>query len=98
MVKNRKLAKAINDVGWGQFVTLLTYKATWYGKNILKVNRFFASSKICSHCHHKLDNLPLSVRNWTCHVDKMGKYEHDSSRIHNRGLMASQNRVDDAQK
>lgn len=66
MVKNRKLAKAINDVGWGQFVSLLTYKANWYGKNILKVNRFFASSKICSHCHHKLDSLPLSVRNWTC--------------------------------
>lgn len=66
MVKNRKLAKAIHDVGWGQFVTLLTYKAIWYGKNILKVNRFFASSKICSHCHHKLDNLPLSVRSWTC--------------------------------
>lgn len=66
MVKNRKLAKAINDVGWGQFVTLLTYKANWYGKNILKVNRFFASSKICSHCHYKLDNLPLSVRSWTC--------------------------------
>ena len=66
MVKNRKLAKVIHDVGWGQFVTLLTYKANWYGKNILKVNRFFASSKICSHCHHKRDNLPLSVRNWTC--------------------------------
>lgn len=66
MVKNRKLAKAINDVGWGQFVTLLIYKANWYGKNILKVNRFFASSKICCHCHHKLDKLPLSVRNWTC--------------------------------
>ena len=66
MVKNRKLAKAINDVGWGQFVTLLTYKAKWYGKNVLKVNRFFASSKICSHCHHKLDSLPLSVRHWTC--------------------------------
>ena len=66
MVKNRKLAKAINDVGWGQFVTLLTYKANWYGKNILKVSRFFASSKSCSHCHHKLDALPLSVRHWTC--------------------------------
>lgn len=66
MVKNRKLAKAINDVGLGQFVTLLTYKANWYGKNILKVNRFFASSKICSHCHYKLDSLPLSVRNWAC--------------------------------
>ncbi|SJM69351.1 RNA-guided endonuclease TnpB family protein [Psychrobacter piechaudii] len=66
MVKNRKLAKAINDAGWGQFVTLLTYKANWYGKNVLKVNRFFASSKICSHCHHKLDSLPLSVRHWVC--------------------------------
>ena len=66
MVKNRKLAKAINDVGWGQFVTLLTYKAKWYGKNVLKVNRFFASSKTCSHCHHKLESLPLSVRHWTC--------------------------------
>ena len=66
MVKNRKLAKAINDVGLGQFVALLTYKANWYGKNILKVNRFFASSKICSHCYHKLDSLPLSVRNWAC--------------------------------
>lgn len=40
MVKNRKLAKAIHDVGWGQFVNLLTYKANWYDKNILKVNRF----------------------------------------------------------
>ena len=66
MVKNRKLAKAINDVGWGHFVTLLTYKASWYGKNILKVNRFFASSKTCSHCHHKLESLPLSGRHWAC--------------------------------
>ena len=66
MVKNRKLAKSISDVAWGQFIDLLTYKASWYGKNILKVNRFFASSKICSHCHHKLDRLPLSVRSWTC--------------------------------
>nr|WP_241497601.1 transposase [Moraxella catarrhalis] len=47
-------------MGLGQFVTLLTYKANWYGKNILKANRFFASSKICSHCHYKLDSLPLS--------------------------------------
>lgn len=66
MVKNRKLAKSISDVAWGQFITLLTYKASWYGKNILKANRFFASSKTCSHCSHKLDKLPLSVRNWTC--------------------------------
>lgn len=68
MIKNRKLAKAINDAGWGQFVTILTYKANWYGKNILKVNRFFASSKICSHCNHKLDKLPLSTRKWVCPI------------------------------
>ncbi|ELA09059.1 IS605 family transposase [Moraxella macacae 0408225] len=66
MVKNRKLAKAINDVAWGQFVNILTYKANWYGKNIIKVNRFFASSKLCSHCNHKLDNLELKIRNWIC--------------------------------
>lgn len=66
MVKNQKLAKSINDSAWGQFITFLTYKATWYGKNILKVNRFFASSKTCSHCNHKLDSLPLSVREWIC--------------------------------
>lgn len=50
MVKNRKLAKSISDVSWGQLITLLTYKTSWYGKNILKVGRFFASSKICSPC------------------------------------------------
>ncbi|GLR64141.1 RNA-guided endonuclease TnpB family protein [Marinospirillum insulare] len=82
MVKNRKLAKSISDVGWGQFVTLLTYKASWYGKNILKVNRFFASSKVCSHCQHKLDKLPLSERDWTC----LRCYTH-----HDRDLNASIN-------
>lgn len=66
MVKNRKLAKAISDVAWGQFINILTYKARWYGKNIIKVDRFFASSKTCSHCHHKEHVLPLSVRHWTC--------------------------------
>lgn len=82
MVKNRKLAKAINDVGWMQFVTLLTYKAKWYGKNVLKVNRFFASSKICSHCHHKLDSLPLQVRKWTC---------PSCQKEHDRDINASKN-------
>lgn len=66
MVKNRKLARAISDAAWSQFLTILTYKAQWYGKNVLKVDRFFASSKTCSHCQHKADKLPLSVRLWTC--------------------------------
>ncbi|NLY64660.1 MAG: IS200/IS605 family element transposase accessory protein TnpB [Alcaligenaceae bacterium] len=66
LVKNRKLARSISDAAWGQLITLLTYKSKWYGKNILTVDRFFASSKTCSHCHHHVKTLPLSVRSWRC--------------------------------
>ena len=66
MVRNRKLAKSISDVAWGQFLTLLEYKAEWYGKNILKIGRFIPSSKTCSCCGYKMDKLPLSIRSWEC--------------------------------
>ena len=66
MVKNKKLARAINDVGWGQFIRLLTYKALWWGKNVIKVDRFYPSSKTCACCGSKIDKLPLSVRSWQC--------------------------------
>ncbi|MDH1469744.1 RNA-guided endonuclease TnpB family protein [Shewanella sp. GD03713] len=66
MVKNSKLAKSISDVAWGQFLTLLEYKAQWYGKNILKIGRFMPSSKTCSNCGYKMEKLPLSVRSWEC--------------------------------
>ena len=66
MVKNKKLARAINDVGWGQFIRLLTYKALWWGKNVIKVDRFYPSSKTCASCGSKIDKLPLSVRSWQC--------------------------------
>ena len=66
MVKNRNLAKSISDVAWGQFLTLLEYKAQWYGKNILKIGRFMPSSKTCSCCGYKVEKLPLSVRSWNC--------------------------------
>lgn len=66
MLKNRKLSKAISDVAWGKLVTLLTYKATWAGKNILTIGRFEPSSKLCSCCGHKVDKLPLHIREWTC--------------------------------
>lgn len=82
MVKNRKLSKAISDAGWGQFITLLTYKAAWYGKNILTVNRFFASSKICSHCQHKVAKLPLNIREWRC---------ENCQTTHDRDINASHN-------
>ena len=66
MLKNRKLAKSISDAAWSTFVTMLDYKCNWYGKVLVKINRFFPSSKTCSNCGHKEDKMPLSVRKWTC--------------------------------
>lgn len=66
MVKNHNLAQAINDVSWSEFIHQLEYKGKWYGKNIIKIDRWFASSKICSNCGNKLDQLDLSIRKWTC--------------------------------
>lgn len=66
MVKNSKLAKSISDVAWGQFLTLLQYKAEWYGKNVLKIGRFVPSSKTCSCCGYRMEKLPLSVRLFEC--------------------------------
>ena len=68
MVKNRKLAKAISDSSWSAFTTMLAYKAEWYGKELVKIDRWFPSSKTCSNCDHLLTKaqLPLSVRTWNC--------------------------------
>lgn len=68
MVKNRKLAKAISDSSWSSFTTMLSYKAEWYGKQLVKIDRWFPSSKTCSGCAHVLtkNGLPLSVRSWQC--------------------------------
>jgi putative transposase len=66
MVKNRKLSRAISDVGWGAFVRMLEYKADWYGREVVKIDRWFPSSKTCSSCHHVVPSLPLSVREWQC--------------------------------
>jgi len=66
MVKNHCLAKAISDAAWSSFVTKLTYKAQWYGKEVIKIDRFFPSSKTCSDCGHINQGLTLDVRNWTC--------------------------------
>ncbi len=68
MVKNRKLAKAISDSSWSTFTTMLAYKADWYGKTLIKVDRWYPSSKTCSGCGHLLTKaeLPLQVRSWNC--------------------------------
>ena len=66
MVKNHHLAKAIQDVGWAEFVRQLEYKAQWYGRTLVKIDKFYPSSKRCNACGHLLDSLPLDVRVWTC--------------------------------
>jgi len=66
MVKNHNLAQSINDVSWSTFVTMLEYKADWYGKNILRIGRFAPSSKTCSCCGHINKELTLKDREWTC--------------------------------
>jgi putative transposase len=66
MVKNHNLAQAINDVSWSTFVTMLEYKADWYGKNILRIGRFAPSSKTCSCCGYINKELTLKDREWTC--------------------------------
>ena len=82
MVRNHKLAKAISDVGWGMFVVLktlagqkltppsfrnfLSYKLEREGQVLVEIDRWFPSSKTCSECLYQIDELPLSVREWTC--------------------------------
>jgi putative transposase len=82
MVKNHSLAKAINDVGWSEFVSQLEYKAAWYGRNLVKIDKRYPSSKRCFDCGHLLDSLTLDVRVWTC---------PECGVVHDRDLNAAQN-------
>jgi putative transposase len=66
MMKHPTLSRAIADVGWGEFVRQLEYKAEWYGRTMIKIDRFYPSSKRCSCCAHVLDSLDLAVREWEC--------------------------------
>jgi putative transposase len=66
MVKNHCLAKAISDVGWGEFVRQLAYKSEWYGRTLTKIDRWYPSSKTCHECKHMVEDLPLDVREWVC--------------------------------
>ncbi|MGB3615774.1 MAG: RNA-guided endonuclease TnpB family protein [Elainellaceae cyanobacterium] len=66
MVKNHNLAKAISDVGWGRFCTMLKYKAGFEGKAYLEIGRFFPSSHLCSNTLLRLEKMDLSVRSFVC--------------------------------
>lgn len=82
MVRNRSLAKSVSDSGWGEFRSMLAYKAEWYGKTFVVVDRFYPSSKTCSTCGHLLKDLSLGTRGWTC---------PDCRTLHDRDVNAAKN-------
>ena len=85
---NHKLSKSILDCGWGQFCTMLKYKAEWEGKVYVEVDRFFPSSKTCNVCLNRVESLPLEVRHWTCPSchSKLDRDENAAKNIRDEGL------------
>lgn len=84
LMKNHRLAYAISDVSWSEFVSMLEYKAKWYGKQLIKVDTFYPSSKVCSCCgaYHKDIVNSLKVRKWIC---------PDCGTTHDRDINAAKN-------
>ncbi len=66
MVRNHCLARAISAAAWAEFRRQLEYKADWYGRTVVAVDRFYPSSKTCSACGHLVASMPLNIRGWAC--------------------------------
>jgi putative transposase len=66
MIKNQKLALSISDASWGEWIRQLEYKCDWYGRTLVKLDRWFPSSKRCGNCGNIVEKLPLNIREWDC--------------------------------
>jgi putative transposase len=82
MQKNRSLSKSISDAGWSEFTRQLEYKARWYGRAVIGIDRWYPSSKRCSDCGHTVAKMALKVRAWTC---------PECGSIHDRDINAARN-------
>ncbi|MBP0593911.1 transposase [Paraburkholderia sp. LEh10] len=82
MKRNRCVAKSISNASWSAFVTQLEYKAQWYGRSLIGIDRWYPSSRRCSDCGHTVASMPLSVRTWTC---------PECQAIHDRDINAARN-------
>jgi len=88
MIKNRRLAKSIQDAGWSRFREFVEYKARWYGRTYVEIDTFFPSSKLCSVCGTKNRMLTLDIRSWQCPTCRTvhDRDENASRNILNEGL------------
>lgn len=82
MKRNHSLAKSIGDASWSEFVRQLEYKAQWFGRTLVGIDRWYPSSKTCSACGHVQGKMPLDVRQWTC---------PQCGTIHDRDVNAARN-------
>jgi putative transposase len=95
MIRNKHLSKSIADVAWSEFMRQLEYKASWRGKTIIKIDKWFPSSQICSYCGASTGKKPLNIRKFDC--PHCGKKDIDrdinaSVNIKNYGLGQVDNR------
>lgn len=82
LVKNHKLAISISDASWGELVRQLAYKCQWYSRTLVKIDRWFPSSKRCGNCGHIVDHLPLNIRSWEC-LKCGANHDRDINAAHN---------------
>lgn len=82
MQKNRCLSKSIADAGWSEFLRQLEYKAGWYGRELVGIDKWYPSSKRCSDCGYTMPKMPLNVRQWIC---------PECGSIHDRDVNAARN-------
>ena len=93
MERNRKLAKSITDASFSRFVSMLEYKAGWYGRKVVKIDRFYPSTQLCSGCGYKNESIKglkgLKVREWIC---------PECGEVHDRDLNAARNILNEGLK